>query len=108
MSQDIESAPLQHIVAFKFSDGADPEQIGSIITALRNLKNQISEIISVQAGPNNSPENLNKGFTHAFIIKFANEKDRDSYLVHPAHEEFKVLIKPFIEDVFVFDFFDAP
>lgn len=108
MTQNSSSAPLQHIVAFKFSDDTDPVQVGSIVSALRDLKNQISEIVSIQSGRNNSPENLNKDFTHAFIIKFANERDRDTYLVHPAHEEFKALIKPFIADVFVLDFFDEP
>ncbi|MBC7996507.1 MAG: Dabb family protein [Leptolyngbya sp.] len=96
------------MVAFKFSDDADPVQVGSIVSALRDLKNQISEIVSIQSGRNNSPESLNNDFTHAFIIKFANEQDRDTYLVHPAHEEFKSLIKPFVADVFVFDFFDEP
>jgi hypothetical protein len=53
---------------------------------------------------NNSPENLNKRFTHACFVTFASEKDRDIYLTHPEHEKFKVLLKPLVADVLVMDF----
>jgi len=55
-------------------------------------------------GTNNSPENLNKGFTHGFVLTFKTEKDRDAYLVHPDHKAFGKLVGGVLADVFVLDF----
>ena len=36
-------------------------------------------------GPNVSPEGKTNGLTHTFVMSFASEADRDTYLTHPAH-----------------------
>jgi hypothetical protein len=56
------------------------------------------------AGTNNSPENLNQGFTHGFVMTFENVAARDAYLPHPDHERVKASVLPFIDSVLVFDF----
>ncbi|MHB8523881.1 MAG: Dabb family protein [Limisphaerales bacterium] len=95
---------LRHVVAFKFKDGTTAEQIKQVEDAFRELKTKISEIKAYEWGVNVSPEKRNKGFTHGFIVTFKNEKDRDAYLVHPAHKEFGTLVGPLLDDVFVIDF----
>jgi hypothetical protein len=55
-------------------------------------------------GTNMSPENLNQGFTHCFLLTFDNARDRDAYLVHPAHKEFGKLLGPYLDKVTVVDF----
>jgi len=95
---------LRHVVAFKFKADADQRQIDKVVEEFRRLKNSIDTIVSFETGTNNSPENLNKGFTHCFILTFKNEKDRDAYLVHPAHKAFGKLVGPVVDDVFVIDF----
>jgi len=62
------------------------------------------EIKAYEWGTNISAENRNKGCTHGFILTFKNEKDRDTYLNHPAHKEFGKLVGPVLDDVFVIDF----
>jgi hypothetical protein len=42
------------------------------------------------------------------VLTFASEKDRDDYIVDPAHKEFGKLVGPVIADVFVIDFWSAP
>ena len=60
---------------------------------------------SVCSGPNNSPEGLTKGLTHAFTLTFASSAARDAYLPHPVHAEFvETWVKPNITDVCVFDY----
>jgi hypothetical protein len=95
---------LRHVVAFKFKDTATPEQIKKIETAFTALPTKISQVDKFEWGTNNSPEKRNKGCTHCFILTFKSEKDRDAYLVHPAHKEFGSLVAPVLDDVFVFDF----
>lgn len=94
----------RHFVSFKFKQSTSKEQSQKVTNVLFSLKDKIPQVISIEYGVNNSPENLNKGFTQSFLITFANEKDRDIYLTHPEHEKFKALLKPLVDEVFVFDY----
>lgn len=98
------NARLNHVVSFKFKDAATKDQVKEVEEAFRTLKTKIPQIQKLIWGLNNSPEGLNKGFTHCWILTFASEADRDAYLVHPDHKEFGKLVKPVIADVFVVDF----
>lgn len=95
---------LQHVVSFKFKDTASKEQVKEVEEAFRALKTKIPQIEKLQWGLNNSPEGLNKGFTHCWILTFGSEADRDAYLKHPDHVAFGKLLRPVLGDVFVIDF----
>jgi len=97
-------AKLNHVVAFKFKDTATKEQVKEIEDAFRALKTKIPQIQKLQWGLNNSPEGLNKGFTHCWVLTFESEADRDAYLIHPDHKEFGKGLKPVLADVMVIDF----
>ena len=95
---------IRHVVCFKFKKDATEAQIKKVEKAFADLKKKIPEIKGLEWGVNNSPEGLNKGFTHCFILSFADEKARDAYLPHPDHKAFGEILKPILDDVFVIDF----
>jgi hypothetical protein len=95
---------LRHVVAFKFKDTATPDDIKKVQEAFKALKTKIPQITKFEAGKNNSPESLDKGCNYGWILSFNSEKDRDAYLVHPDHKAFGTLVKPYLADVFVIDF----
>jgi hypothetical protein len=95
---------LVHMVAFKFKPTATKEQIKEVEDAFLALKVTIPLITSYEWGTNVSPEKHDQGYTHAFILKFKTERDRDDYLVHPQHKKFGQLVGPVLADVFVIDF----
>ncbi len=95
---------LRHVVSFKFKSAATPEEIKKIETEFRGLKMKISAGQAYEWGTNNSPEKMNKGFTHCFIVTFKNEADRAIYLEHPEHKAFVNLLLPSLEEGFVIDF----
>jgi Stress responsive A/B Barrel Domain len=97
---------VKHIVAFKFKPATTPEQIASIGTAFKALKGKIPSILSLESGVNNSTENLNKGFTHIFLLTFASTEARNGYLVHPDHKKFVEYLGKTgaLEEPFVVDF----
>ena len=97
---------VKHIVLFKFKPETTHEKVAEIIAAFEALPSKIKEIKDFEWGTNNSPEKLDKGLTHAFILTFANEKDRDTYLPHPAHKAFGGIVGPWLADVTVVDFTD--
>jgi hypothetical protein len=95
---------LRHVVMFQFKATATPSDIKTVEEAFRKLPAQIPEIKSFEFGTNNSPEGLNQGLTHCFLLSFASEKDRAVYLPHPAHKAFGEVLTPFLEKVCVVDY----
>jgi len=95
---------LRHVVLFKFKDGTAPEKVQEIVDAFSALPSKIPEIASYEWGINNSPEGLNKGLTHGFLLTFNSEADRATYLPHPDHKAFGELLTPHLDDVTVLDY----
>lgn len=79
---------LRHVVLFKFKEGVSQDSLKAMELAFKALATQIKEVKHLEFGLNNSPENLNQGYTHCFFVTFANEQDRAIYLPHPAHKAF--------------------
>ncbi|MEM1258046.1 MAG: Dabb family protein [Bacteroidota bacterium] len=98
------SKTLRHVVLFKFKEGTTAEELKAIEASFARLPNKIPEIVDFEWGTNNSPEGLDKGFTHCFFVSFAHEKGRETYLPHPDHKAFVDLASPHIEDVLVVDY----
>lgn len=95
---------LRHVVLFKFKANTPSEKIKEIEDAFNQLPTKIPQIHSYEWGLNNSPENLNKGFTHCFFLTFTSEADRSIYLPHPDHKAFGTLLTPYLDDVLVVDY----
>jgi hypothetical protein len=95
---------LRHIVMYKFKDGLPQAQIDEVVSTFNKLPSQIEQIIGYEAGTNVSREGKSEGFTHAFVVTFANEADLDTYIKHPAHQAYVNLVKDRREKVIVFDF----
>ena len=97
---------MKHIVLFKYKPGATSGQIKEVTEAFRALKDKIPGITSFECGVNDSPENLNKGFTHVYLIAFENAGARDAYLPHPEHKKFGELLRKLdvLQEALVVDF----
>lgn len=97
-------ALLRHVVLFNFNDSANDSMVTVMEDAFAALPDQIEEIVGFEWGTNNSPEGLDKGLTHCFLVTFESEAGRTAYLPHPAHQAFVKLIGPYVEDVTVVDY----
>ena len=95
---------LRHVVLFGWKTGADSAAINKVVEGFKALPQKINLIKQFEWGTNNSPENLNQGLTHCFLVTFASEKDRDAYLIHPAHKEFVAILQPVLDKVTVIDY----
>lgn len=100
----MKSASLRHVVLFGFQDGASANDIGAVVSAFALLREKIACVKGFEWGVNVSPENIAQGYTHCFMLTFASETDRDSYLTHPAHLEFGTLLKGILKQVLVVDY----
>lgn len=95
---------LRHVVLFKFKPETTAGKIIEIERAFNALPDKIQVIKDFEWGTNNSPEGLAKGFTHCFFLTFKSEADRAIYLPHPAHKAFGALLKDYLADVLVVDY----
>ena len=97
-------APVRHVVSFKFKKDAAPADIRKVEEAFAALKTKIPQIQSLEWGTNVSGENLDKGFTHMWVLSFADAAAVKTYIDHLDHQAFVQLLKPTLEDAFVIDF----
>jgi hypothetical protein len=98
---------LKHIALVKFKAGTSDNKIEELFLEIQRLKDRIPGIVDFTWGKNNSPEGLDQGFTHGFVMTMKDAAARDAYLPHPEHERVKAIVLPFVESVVVFDF-NAP
>ncbi len=95
---------LRHVVLFKFRDGISTEKVKEIEHTFCALPDKIDAIYEFEWGTDVSVEGKTQGFTHCFLVTFRNEADRDTYLPHPAHEEFRAIMRPHLEKGLVIDY----
>jgi Stress responsive A/B Barrel Domain len=99
------SSVYRHIVFFAFKPSATSAQVQTVVDAFAALKSQIPSILEFEHGINESPENLNEGFTHVFTMTFSSrEAFEGSYLHEPAHQAFVKGLDGLLEKALVVDF----
>lgn len=95
---------IKHVVLFKFKEGIPDSKVESLFGEVKALQAIIPGYQEFIGGPYSSPEGLNQGYTHGFIITFANAESRDTYLFHPEHDRVKENGFPLVDRVVAFDF----
>lgn len=89
---------LRHVVLFKFHDTASPADIAKVEGEFRALASgKVPQVRSFESGTHVGKETSNQGFTHAFLLTFDNEQDRDIYMAHPDHKAFVQLQQGIVE-----------
>ncbi len=104
MAADTPDSLLRHAVLFSFKEDSYPAGVKAVEEAFAALPGKIPQIHDYEWGTNNSPEELNKGYTHLFFVTFKSEADRAVYLPHPAHLAFVEVLKPHLDEVLVLDY----
>ncbi|MFF2315188.1 Dabb family protein [Arthrobacter sp. NPDC058097] len=111
---------LKHIVLFQYRETTTAAQRQEIEDKFHDLRTSTrggeEYILSIESGPQNSPEGLHHDFEQGFIVTFRSEGDRNYYLGEPLiqdprcydrlHHEFKEFVSPHLKPngVLVFDF----
>lgn len=99
---------LRHAVFFKFKDSASAAEVAKVVAAFDALPKQIDSIKGYERGTNVSPLRLDDGLTHCFLLTFADDAGRAKYLPHPDHKAFGATLRPFLDKVFVIDYWGRP
>lgn len=99
---------VKHVVLFSFNFPIDSNEVRGLDQRFKQLPSLINEVADFETGVDISIENLAKGYEKAYIVSFRDEKDRDTYLVHPHHKAFVDSAQSIIKDALVFDFIPEP
>jgi hypothetical protein len=99
---------LRHAVFFKFKDGTSDADVDKVVAAFDALPKKINTIKDYKRGKNVSPSGFDDGFTHCFLLTFADEAGRAKYLPHPEHKAFGAALRPHLDKVFVIDYWGKP
>ncbi|KAK3350294.1 hypothetical protein B0T25DRAFT_570858 [Lasiosphaeria hispida] len=105
---------ITHTVLFQFKD-TSPEDLKAMCERFASLKEGCRHpstgreyIQSVKGGRDNSPEGLQEGLTHAFVLEFASVEHRDWYVkLDPVHAAFMKSIEGVVERAVVVDFVEG-
>ena len=95
---------VRHVVMLKFKPGTPEQTIRRMEREFARLPEQIPQIIGLEWGTNISSEGFDRGYTHCFLLTFADEAGRDAYLPHPAHTAFADVLLPLLEEAHVIDY----
>ncbi|MCM3439578.1 Dabb family protein [Metabacillus halosaccharovorans] len=94
---------VEHIVIFKFNETTSVEQQTEAIQKLKNLKNEISGIVDIQAGLNFSDRS--QGFQVGLTVRFEDKQALEAYGPHEKHQEAVSYLKEIgLSDIVVIDF----
>jgi hypothetical protein len=99
---------IRHIVLIRFRSDIGSGDIEDALNQVIALRDKIDGIVAVSIGGNVSPEALEKGFRHGFVVDFADIAARNAYLPHPDHvivgTRLVELAENGIEGILVFDY----
>jgi hypothetical protein len=79
---------IRHVVLLRFDPQTSAETINEVFAGFGALAARLSGITAVSYGKNVSPEGLDRGYLHGFVMDFKSPSARDAYLAHPEHVAF--------------------
>lgn len=76
---------IRHIVLTKFKADTDEVKIAEIYAGLSELTEKLSGAHNFTGGRSVSPEQIERGYMHGFVIDFDSRADLKTYAEHPEH-----------------------
>jgi hypothetical protein len=95
---------LRHVVLFGFTDTASDATIAEVVRRFAELKTLVPRVDAFEWGKNCSPEGIDRGHSHAFLLTFGSSEARDAYLIHPNHVAFSDWVRSLVSTVTVVDY----
>jgi hypothetical protein len=86
-----------HMFAFRFKPGVAEQKKKEIVAAIRELQNEIPEVLETWVGRNESPRGA--GYELGGVMKFADAAACERYGAHPVHQKLLGWLMPLIEPI---------
>lgn len=77
---------IRHIVLIKFQPTVSEDTISGFFQELRAIREQVSGILGITSGRSESPEKIERGYMHGFVVDFEDWDALERYQTHPDHK----------------------
>jgi len=98
---------IRHIVLIRFKPEISDAEIAAIFDELYAIKDKLPGVLSITSGKSESPEQMERGYMHGFVVDFVDWDALQAYQDHPDHKILggKLVANAVagIDDIFVFD-----
>ena len=98
---------IRHIVFIRFKPEISDAEIAAIFDELYAIKDKLPGVLSITSGKSESPEQMERGYMHGFVVDFVDWDALQAYQDHPDHKILggKLVANAVagIDDILVFD-----
>ncbi|WP_428673134.1 Dabb family protein [Roseibium sp.] len=77
---------IRHIVLIKFKPEVSEAEISGMFQELRTIEAQVPGILGITSGRSESPEKIERGYMHGFVVDFESWNALEAYQTHPDHK----------------------
>lgn len=77
---------IRHIVLTRFRPDTQQDTITSIYAGLESLTARLPGAQGFTGGRSTSPEGIERGYQHGFVVDFDSWADLQTYADHPEHQ----------------------
>lgn len=77
---------IRHIVLLRFQPDVTEARIAELFDELRQINGKFPGLLAISAGKSESPEQMERGYMHGFVVDFSDWNALQAYQDHPAHK----------------------
>ncbi|WP_246102910.1 Dabb family protein [Rhizobium straminoryzae] len=77
---------IRHIVLIRFRTDVTEPQIAALFAELEEIRTKISGVLAITSGRSESPEKIERGYLHGFVVDFDSWAALEAYQTHPDHK----------------------
>ncbi len=76
---------IRHIVLIQFRANVNEAQVSALFEELHEIEDKVPGLISITSGRSESPEQMERGYMHGFVVDFDNWEGLAAYQENPDH-----------------------
>lgn len=77
---------IRHIVLIRFQAGTGEAAIAELFAELHRIEGKVPGLVSITSGRSESPEKMERGYMHGFVVDFDDWEGLQAYQDHPEHQ----------------------
>ncbi len=77
---------IRHIVLLRFKASVSEDQIADLFAELHQIDGKVPGLLAITSGKSESPEQMERGYMHGFVVDFADWAALQAYQDHPDHK----------------------
>ena len=76
---------IHHIVLIRFQPSVSEAKIADLFSELHQIMGKVPGLLAITSGKSESPEQIERGYMHGFIVDFTDWTALQAYQDHPDH-----------------------